>query len=115
MELEPIYRGRNLSITIKLTDNTTGQPFALETGDELRIGFKSNLKNTSYLLSGTLEADSDNPGVFYKIWDADQTESLVGDMVFWDVGLERDGDYYTIIAASAWEVREPVTRKAVTS
>lgn len=113
MNPEPIYRGRNFSITIKLTDKATGQPFTLETGDVLRIGFKSNPKNSSFLLSGTLEAAESSPGEFYKIFTADQTESLVGDLVYWDVGLEREDDYYTIISATPWEVREPVTRKVV--
>lgn len=112
LNLDPIYKGRNLTIDFTLKNRLTKRPFTLDSGDVIRIAFKTTPMHDDYLLSSIVSA-GENEGEFYASFTDVQTNTLPVGIIYWDLSLLHDSDCYPIITTQTIEVYESIFKRSV--
>lgn len=102
-----ITRGDSAYISFALT-NADGNPIDLSTEDKVRCQVRKEPVTGELLFDGEI-TQSDEEGVIWHIRPEDTAELEVGEY-FWDAQIEyADGDIFTFVDVSAFNVLPEVT------
>lgn len=111
-----IVRGRTQTIHITITD-ASGNAYVLGNEEKLIFGVKKNYYDASYLIEKTLTIHDASPvsGTYILSLKPEDTQHLRCDKYCYDVGLQSENDYYTVIEYSHFILEQNVTNKEVTA
>lgn len=99
-----LTRGDTARLTVSVTDDVSGEPYELQNGDTLTLSVKKSIKDVDPVLSKTIE----NTDTFHI--EPKDTAGLSFGKYMYDVQLTMsDGDVYTIIPPSTFEILTEVT------
>lgn len=104
-----IVRGTTNSFSVTIIDETTGEPYVLDSGEVIRFGVKVNPNDTTYLFQKTISAADEEDEYSFTINPSD-TLSLAFGSYWYDIGLQSGTAYFNIIPASPFELAYNVTK-----
>lgn len=104
-----IVRGTTNNFAVQIFDKITGENYTSVEGERALMGVKKCKNAKEYIFVKTAEVDQTGCACF-KIRPED-TEELCCDRYFYDVGLECGEDFYNLIEASAFRIKNNITRK----
>lgn len=105
-----MIRGSTRKFNIFLNDSA-GEPYELQTDEVIRFGIKIKSSDTDYIIKKELTADDLNTenGAYTLGFTPDDTLHLNFGEYFYDVGVQRGTDYYTIIPYSSFVIAQNIT------
>lgn len=99
-----ITRGDTARFTVSITNDINGSEYEIQAGDILQMTVKKNVKDTESLIHKTL-----NGGKTFHIEPSDTSAMSFGKYVY-DIQLTTsDGDVFTIIDPTVFEILKEVT------
>ena len=105
-----IIRGSTRKFNIFLND-AAGEPYELQSNEIIRFGLKVKSTDADYIIKKELTADDLNTenGAYTLGFSPDDTLHLNFGEYFYDVGVQRDTDYFTIIPYSSFVITQNIT------
>lgn len=99
-----LTRGDSAMIQVSIANDANGAEYELDPNDILRMTVKSNVRNTDYVFQKELSGSTS-----FHIVPEDTRDAQFGKYVY-DVELTTvDGEVYTIIEPSVFEITKEVT------
>lgn len=99
-----LTRGDSAILSVDVKDETTGEPYHLNPDDTLRLTIKRKVTDEDFVIQKVL-----NGSTVFKMEPSD-TEGLNFGPYLYDVELTTsDGDVYTVIVPSKFELLKEVT------
>ena len=100
-----LTRGDTARLTVNITNNN-GEAYEIQNGDELTLSLKKTVKDTEPVMTKTITGND-----IFHIEPSD-TSGLSFAKYKYDVELKTsDGDVYTVIPPSTFEILEEVTSR----
>ena len=103
-----MIRGTSFQQPIHLTYD--GKDYKLQPNEILRFGVKENVIHNKYLIRKEWTADEMSEGIFVLKIMPEDTINLPIKKYKYDIGLQRDDDYYKIIPESDFLICENITK-----
>lgn len=99
-----LTRGDTARISVTVTNEVTGEPYVISDTDTVTMTIKKNYKDTEHFVQKILHGSS-----MFKLEHSD-TENLPFGKYIFDIQLETsDGDVYTVIEPTTFELTKEVT------
>lgn len=107
-----VERGKSYGFALEITDEDTGEQYALQSGETLRFGVKARTGDPNYLiLKEDTSADADEDGRYPIFINPTDTINLPTGTYHYDVGLQSGDDYWPIINWSDFVIGPNATTK----
>lgn len=110
MDIE-IIRGTSKNIRLSLTDEA-GNNYAPRPGDVAVFGVKRLLSSKELVITKKAEVQEDGTALFTLL--PEDTAELCCDKYFYDVGLETGDEFYIVIPATTFRIKNNVTFRGCT-
>ncbi len=101
-----IVRGTTNTFEILVKD-ALDVPYVLSTNEKLLFGVKKNPKDSEYIFVKTVTVGEN--GVYTVVVKPEDTENCDYGRYFYDVGIQSESNYFNVIEASIFHIKENIT------
>lgn len=115
VKLFPIemVRGRTEYIELHATDEESGAPIVLASGEVFIFGVKKDIDDQGDPIFAHAATATDEPGVYVVKIKPEDTADLPTGVYYYDIGLESGGEYLDGVKPSTFTIMGNATRKGV--